>query len=103
MLMFDDLLEEATIVDCILEIDEIASKATFLSNEKLVNFIMDWDTNIEIGEDAQLALNEFFNTGKLCKENRKVLENCYILMRNCLCWGEDEDGSGVYSTHVLLK
>lgn len=101
--MIDDLLEEATIVDCILEVDEIASKANFLSNEKLVNFIMEWDTNVEIDEDAQIALNEFFNTGELSMGNRKTLENCYILMRNCLCWGEDEDGSGVYSTHVLLK
>jgi hypothetical protein len=101
--MFDDLLEEATIVDCILEVDEIGAKAKILPTEKLINFIMEWDTNVEIDEDAQIALNEFFNTGKLSKENRQTLEHCYVLMRNCLCWGEDEDGSGVYSTHVLLK
>lgn len=101
--MFEDMMEEATVVDCMVEIHEIRSKAKILSDERLISYIMEWDSSSEINDETQYALHEFFNTGKLSPENRQSVEDCYTLMRNVLCWGEDEDASGVYSTHVLLK
>jgi hypothetical protein len=103
MSLFDEMMDDTSVVDCMIEIHELKLKANTISDERLIKFIMDWDSAADITDATQLAIDSYFNTGKLDKKNRYIVEYCYVLMRNNLCWGEAEDESGVFHTTILSK
>lgn len=76
-------------LDCLVEVYMLKEEARMLSDEILVEYVSETSRDIEINIDSENAMASFFNTGKLSLYNRKILENCYILIKNYLCVSED--------------
>jgi hypothetical protein len=96
--MFDELFEQADVVDCLMEIHSLRESVKNVNTERLVSFIMDSNANFTVTDQTTLAIQTFFNTGKVTPKNRTILENCYVLLNNDMCWGESDHDWGVFQT-----
>lgn len=97
--MIDDPFEEFhDAVDCLVEIHFLKESAKKINTEKLVSFIVDSNPSFDLTDETTLCIQNFFNKGKVSKKERTILENCYVLMNNDICWGEKEDEWGIFQT-----
>lgn len=96
-------LFEAGVVDALNEIHALKERAKYMTDEQLVKRILDVDVDVKFTEPTEIAIETFFNTGYLTKSHRNLIENCYVLMENDLCWGETEEDVGVFQTTIHRK
>lgn len=87
--MDDFLLPQTDEVDCLIEIHGLKEQAKVLDDEYLVEFVSEVSRDTEITIETELAMASFFNTGRLTRNNRKILEAYYVLLKNYLCVSED--------------
>ena len=88
------------VLECMLEIHQLKSKAMSMSDEQLVIFISSHSTNVVLTNETEEVLGKFFMKGELSKEDRKIAEDCYVLLKNYLC----VDPSGeVYYTQLITN
>jgi len=93
--MFDDLLEPPDYLDCMLEIYNLKAEAKLLSDECLVQEVMEISSGIERTPETDESMSRFFNYGSLEYADRRIVENCYVLLKNFLCLDTNGD---VYQT-----
>lgn len=67
----------------------LKEESKLLSAGTLIEFVSEISQDLEITPETENAMAAYFNTGRLNTENRKVLENCYVLLKNFLCIAED--------------
>jgi len=96
--MFDELMEEPDILDCMLEIHELKEEAKYISDEKLVDTIVDYTSSVKTTPETDVAISRYFNLGSISVEDREKLENCYVLLKNYLCF---DDKGAIFTTYLL--
>lgn len=98
--MFSEPVDSPDLLDCMLEIHNLKEESKSVPNEKLVSFVVDFANNVDINHDTEMALSRFFNTGSLSNNDRILIENCYVLMKNYLCVNTQGE---IYKTFILHK
>ena len=99
--MFEDLLEEPDLLDCMVETHVLKEDAKKMDDKTLVEYVVEYTKAITVTERTELAVSRYFNLGQLGSEDRDILENFYVIKRCILCWCDNDDESGVY--HVVFK
>lgn len=101
--MFEELLAEPDLLDCLLEAHVLKEDARRLSDQRLVEHVVDLAGIVETSKETDLAISRYFNMGILGEQDRSTLENCYVLTKNCLCWVEGKTTEEVGVFHTYLK
>ena len=98
----NNLIENTTILDCMLEVKELRKECTKFDDEMLINFILQFiGSGIDLPKEVDKSLNYYFESGVLTPDQRMDIENCCILLQNDLCWGEPQEGqAGVFHTRI---
>jgi hypothetical protein len=100
LLMFDDLMDPPDCLDCMMDIHKLKEEAKILPNETLVEVIVEFSTTVAMNDETELALTKFFNYGTLDPNERQLIENCYVLLKNYLCV-DIEDGEIRYTVKYV--
>jgi hypothetical protein len=73
------------ILDSLSEVFILKEKSVTLTDEKLIDFVIEYTVNLDTDQETKDAIASFFNKGKLSFDQRKVLENCYINLNTKIC------------------
>lgn len=89
--MFDDLFGDYAPdqIDCLLDVYLLKEEVKSISSSTLVDTIMHYLDTLEVSEGTNSAINRYLKSGTVNNEDRKVLENCYIILRNDFCINQD--------------
>lgn len=99
--MNEELLEEPTILDCLIETHELKETSKLLSDGQLIDFIMSFSEIFTLDNRTFDSIKSYYNKGKMIDKDRQILENSYVIIRSFICWGENEEDSGICMIRLI--